>query len=275
MRKQGPGGHRQAGGRRWIPDMLVSEMPVGHKQFTEIAREINREKTKHPGARRADRGADRDRGGGAPAGPAQPGPAGHRHHLHLPPPARGRCGRRPHRRAARRQAGEGHPGGRESRCATSRPGWSAARWRAERAGTADDRGSLGAELLSVEHLWVDMPGETVRDVSFAVRGRARSSASAAWPARASWASPTGSWACSPPAGASASGREPVPLDVPAAALEMGMAFVSEDRRGVGLLLDESLDWNIAFTAMQIQGRVPAAAPRGPAQGARRAEHAQR
>jgi simple sugar transport system ATP-binding protein len=33
-----------------------------------------------------------------------------------------------------------------------------------------------------------------------------------------------------------------------------MAFVSEDRRGVGLLLDESLRWNIAFTAMQIQGK---------------------
>jgi len=33
-----------------------------------------------------------------------------------------------------------------------------------------------------------------------------------------------------------------------------MAFVSEDRRGVGLLLDESLEWNIAFTAMQIQGK---------------------
>ena len=28
------------------PDTLVSEMPVGHKQFTEIAREINREKTR-------------------------------------------------------------------------------------------------------------------------------------------------------------------------------------------------------------------------------------
>jgi simple sugar transport system ATP-binding protein len=33
---------------------------------------------------------------------------------------------------------------------------------------------------------------------------------------------------------------------------MGIASVSEDRRGVGLLLDESLEWNIAFTAMQIQ-----------------------
>jgi simple sugar transport system ATP-binding protein len=33
-----------------------------------------------------------------------------------------------------------------------------------------------------------------------------------------------------------------------------MGFVSEDRRGVGLLLDETLEWNIAFTAMQIQER---------------------
>jgi simple sugar transport system ATP-binding protein len=33
-------------------------------------------------------------------------------------------------------------------------------------------------------------------------------------------------------------------------LNSGLAFVSEDRRGVGLLLDESLEWNIAFGAMQ-------------------------
>jgi simple sugar transport system ATP-binding protein len=31
-----------------------------------------------------------------------------------------------------------------------------------------------------------------------------------------------------------------------------MAFVSEDRRGVGLLLGERIDWNITFTAMQTQ-----------------------
>ena len=28
------------------PEMTISEMPVGHKQFTEIAREITREKTR-------------------------------------------------------------------------------------------------------------------------------------------------------------------------------------------------------------------------------------
>jgi simple sugar transport system ATP-binding protein len=46
----------------------------------------------------------------------------------------------------------------------------------------------------------------------------------------------------------------IALNAPAKALKAGMSFVSEDRRGVGLLLDESLDWNIAFTAMQIHGQ---------------------
>ncbi|MDD2202148.1 MAG: ATP-binding cassette domain-containing protein, partial [Firmicutes bacterium] len=44
------------------------------------------------------------------------------------------------------------------------------------------------------------------------------------------------------------------LNDPKSALEAGMAFVSEDRRGVGLLLDESIEMNIALTAMQVQGK---------------------
>ena len=46
-----------------------------------------------------------------------------------------------------------------------------------------------------------------------------------------------------------------PLNQPRLALQRGMAFVSEDRRGVGLLLEENLEWNIAFTAMQIQDKL--------------------
>mgnify|MGYP002348448720 CR=1 FL=1 len=46
--------------------------------------------------------------------------------------------------------------------------------------------------------------------------------------------------------------EEIKLNDPRNFLDAGMAFVSEDRRGVGLLLDESLEWNIAFTAMQVQ-----------------------
>ena len=39
-----------------------------------------------------------------------------------------------------------------------------------------------------------------------------------------------------------------------AAYHAGLAFVSEDRRGVGLLLDSSIELNIAFTAMQMKNK---------------------
>ena len=46
----------------------------------------------------------------------------------------------------------------------------------------------------------------------------------------------------------------VPLNNPQAALQARMAFVSEDRRGVGLLLDESIEMNIVLTSMQAQNK---------------------
>lgn len=49
------------------------------------------------------------------------------------------------------------------------------------------------------------------------------------------------------------GRD-LPLGDPESCLKAGLAFVSEDRRGVGLLLDESIELNMAFTAMQIKGQ---------------------
>ena len=48
--------------------------------------------------------------------------------------------------------------------------------------------------------------------------------------------------------------KPIPLNNPRKCLDSSLAFVSEDRRGVGLLLDESLEWNVAFSAMQIQNK---------------------
>ena len=49
--------------------------------------------------------------------------------------------------------------------------------------------------------------------------------------------------------------KPIPLNNPRErAWTRPLAFVSEDRRGVGLLLDESLEWNVAFSAMQIQNK---------------------
>jgi simple sugar transport system ATP-binding protein len=44
-------------------------------------------------------------------------------------------------------------------------------------------------------------------------------------------------------------RKEIPLNNAQAALEAGLVFLSEDRRGVGLLLDESIEDNIALASM--------------------------
>ena len=58
-----------------------------------------------------------------------------------------------------------------------------------------------------------------------------------------------------PAGGSVSfeGRA-IELNNPESPLAAGISAVSEDRRGVGLLLEESIAWNIIFTSLQMQGR---------------------
>lgn len=48
--------------------------------------------------------------------------------------------------------------------------------------------------------------------------------------------------------------EALNLDKLGDALDHKVAFVSEDRRGVGLLLNESIEQNIVFSAMQTNGR---------------------
>ncbi len=48
--------------------------------------------------------------------------------------------------------------------------------------------------------------------------------------------------------------QPFQLNNTNASLDNGMAFVSEDRRGTGLLLDDSIEFNIAATAIQVQGK---------------------
>ena len=108
-------------------------------------------------------------------------------------------------------------------------------------------------LLKVENLWVDMPGETVRNVSFAVR-KGEIFGLGGLAGQGKLGIPNGIMGLSPSGGAVSFKGQPVTLNAPRAALERSMAFVSEDRRGVGLLLDEGIDWNIAFTAMQVQDK---------------------
>ncbi|SMG46031.1 sugar ABC transporter ATP-binding protein [Dethiosulfovibrio salsuginis] len=117
----------------------------------------------------------------------------------------------------------------------------------------DPERQMGAPLLSVEHLWVDMPGETVRDVSFDVKeGEIFGIGGLA--GQGKLGIPNGIMGMFPSGGSVTFEGKSVGLNEPTNALSVGMSAVYEDRRGVGLLLEEPISWNIIFTALQMQGR---------------------
>ncbi|MGE4585581.1 MAG: sugar ABC transporter ATP-binding protein [Sphaerochaeta sp.] len=106
-------------------------------------------------------------------------------------------------------------------------------------------------LLSLKNLWVDMPGEVVRDVNLDVhQGEILGIGGMA--GQGKLGIPNGAMGLFPAGGKVTFEGNEIALNNPRHFLDAGMAFVSEDRRGVGLLLDESLEWNISFTAMQVQ-----------------------
>ena len=108
-------------------------------------------------------------------------------------------------------------------------------------------------ILTVKDLWVDMPGETVRKVNLSInKGEIFGIGGLA--GQGKLGIPNGIMGLYPAGGSVLLNGRPVELNAPRAALGRSMAFVSEDRRGVGLLLDEGIDWNIAFTAMQVQDK---------------------
>ena len=111
----------------------------------------------------------------------------------------------------------------------------------------------GDVLLSIRHLWVDMPGELVRDVSLEIRkGEIFGIGGLAGQGKLGIAN--GVMGMFPAGGKVSFEGEPVVLNQPRASLSTGMAAVFEDRRGVGLLLEEPISWNIIFTALQMQDK---------------------
>ncbi|MDP3176296.1 MAG: sugar ABC transporter ATP-binding protein [Spirochaetaceae bacterium] len=233
------------------PDMLISEMPVGHKQFTEIAREITRAQTRilvldEPTAVLTESEAEVLLA--ALRNLAKQGIAiifiSHRLHEVVQVADRVvvlRDG----------QAIKDTPvAGVSVRDIAS---WMVGRQVSTEGVDALEERAFGPEILSVQNLWVDMPGETVRDVTFSVR-KGEIIGFGGLAGQGKLGIPNGIMGLFPAGGSVKLHDREVPLNEPRQALEMGMAFVSEDRRGVGLLLDESLEWNIAFTAMQIQGK---------------------
>ncbi len=108
-------------------------------------------------------------------------------------------------------------------------------------------------FLEIRDLTVAMPGENVKGVNLDVRrGEILGIGGLAGQGKIGIAN--GIMGLFPSGGSVIKHGEPVRLNSPRASLDMGMAFVSEDRRGTGLLLDESIEFNIVATAIQSRGK---------------------
>ncbi len=108
-------------------------------------------------------------------------------------------------------------------------------------------------IMSIRKLWVDMPGETVRNIDLDIKeGEILGIGGLA--GQGKLGIPNGIMGLYEAGGTVEFEGKPIPLNSPRKCLDASLAFVSEDRRGVGLLLEESLEWNVAFSAMQIQNK---------------------
>ena len=126
----------------------------------------------------------------------------------------------------------------------------------EGAGTASDHAREFKKdapvALSVRGLYVDMPGEQLNGLDLDVyEGEILGVGGLAGQGKIGL--PNGIMGIYPAEGKVIFFGEEIPLNNPRSSLEKGMAMVSEDRRGVGLLLDQAIEDNIAFSAMQING----------------------
>ena len=106
--------------------------------------------------------------------------------------------------------------------------------------------------LHLENLQVEMPGEMVRGIDldvyegeiFGIGGLA---------GQGKLGIPNGVMGLYETEGSVEFFGEKLKTGDTTAALHAGMAMVSEDRKGVGLLLDQSIEDNIVFNAMQVRG----------------------
>ena len=106
--------------------------------------------------------------------------------------------------------------------------------------------------MRIRGLWVDMPGEVCRGIDLDVReGEILGIGGLAGQGKIGI--PNGIMGLFEAVGSVELFGQALPLNNTSAALKAGLAFVSEDRRGVGLLLDQSIEDNIVFSAMQVHG----------------------
>lgn len=105
-------------------------------------------------------------------------------------------------------------------------------------------------ILQVRNLNVDMPGEKVKGIDLDIyKGEIIGIGGLAGQGKIGIAN--GIMGLFRSSGKVTMEENKIPLNNPEASLKHGIAFVSEDRRGVGLLLDDSIENNIIITSMHI------------------------
>ncbi len=116
---------------------------------------------------------------------------------------------------------------------------------------SSDREISKEVVLSIKNLEVKMPGEEVKGFDLDVKkGEIIGIGGLAGQGKLGVAN--GIMGIFPARGQILFEGQPLVLNNPKAAIEAGLAFLSEDRKGVGLLLDESIEINTVFTSMQAQ-----------------------
>ncbi|WMJ78951.1 MULTISPECIES: sugar ABC transporter ATP-binding protein [unclassified Sedimentibacter] len=104
-------------------------------------------------------------------------------------------------------------------------------------------------ILSIKDLNVSMPGERVKGVNLDIKkGEIVGIGGLAGQGKLGIAN--GLMGIYPATGEITFNGEKLSLNDPKEVIQAGLAFVSEDRKGIGLLLDESIEGNIVFSAMQ-------------------------
>ena len=231
--------------------MRISEMPVGHKQFTEIARELSKDNLKllildEPTAVLTEKEADALLS--SIRSMSEKGIAvifiTHRLHEILSV-----CDKVVVMRDG--FVVSDVPAAKTSVSEISK--WMVGR-SVENTASVDIRDTSASKtMMSIRNLWVDMPGETVRNVTLDIKeGEILGIGGLA--GQGKLGIPNGIMGLYEAGGTVELDGKPIPLNSPRKCLDASLAFVSEDRRGVGLLLDETLEWNVAFPAMQVQNK---------------------
>lgn len=106
-------------------------------------------------------------------------------------------------------------------------------------------------IIEIKNLWVDMPGEIVKNLDLEIKkGEILGLGGMAGQGKIGIAN--GIMGLYQAGGEVKYKGEKIKLNTPTDPLKKGLFFVSEDRKGVGLLLDESIERNIAYPAMEIK-----------------------